>query len=422
MVLVGSVVFAGFTGNISTDFGVDLDSQTFGFDNTIELTSDVVISETLVDNAGEGDIWAEIAAELTFGFDFEDVGNEFDASADTDNDPAADGDSIVSNAEITSAKIASDDWYVSILGTMGAPNFATSAIDISSADEEAVDLAAGDYVGGNTGIEVGYMGYTLGFAGNRGLVADTNGLDFSVYHLYGALATPEFALADGISAAFGIAGVLSDDAAEQGGSVSAKVAYADDMMSVSVAADFLLGTGATAADLDFDIAAAIAVDPVTIDVYYASVDDGYSDDMTDYAYAAQDDILSVKAAGSVAGADITLTGKDLLNSTDLGLEVAYAVSDELSVAVNGGFVVDTEVIDFGADVTYTVDAYTATAGFGYNLDSKKFALNASVESSTLVDGATLSIAYIGADLTEEDATLEDDGDLGAITVGASISF
>ena len=59
MVLVGSVVFAGFTGNAEVSFGAGLDSGLWGFGNTVELTSDVVISETLVDNAGDGDIWAE---------------------------------------------------------------------------------------------------------------------------------------------------------------------------------------------------------------------------------------------------------------------------------------------------------------------------------------------------------------------------
>ena len=80
MVLVGSVAFAGFTGNAEVSFGSDLDVGTYGFTNTVELTSDLVLSETLVSNAGDGDIRAEITAELTFGFDFEDEANEFDSS------------------------------------------------------------------------------------------------------------------------------------------------------------------------------------------------------------------------------------------------------------------------------------------------------------------------------------------------------
>ncbi|MDX9939780.1 MAG: hypothetical protein RBT44_07490, partial [Sphaerochaetaceae bacterium] len=72
LVLVGSVAFAGFTGEAETSFGVNLQSGDYGFVNDALVTSDIVFFEQLVDNAGEGDIYAEIQAELTLAFDFED--------------------------------------------------------------------------------------------------------------------------------------------------------------------------------------------------------------------------------------------------------------------------------------------------------------------------------------------------------------
>src|SRR5690554_1776207 len=112
LVLVGSVAFAGFTGSASTEFGVSLDDGNFGFTNEQVVSVDLVILEALGEATGEGDIYADIAASFTFGIETDDdvagvVNGDFYADVDFDY-----------------AKIVGDNWFVGILGSMAAPNFA----------------------------------------------------------------------------------------------------------------------------------------------------------------------------------------------------------------------------------------------------------------------------------------------------------
>ncbi|MDD3366096.1 MAG: hypothetical protein PHS67_02400, partial [Sphaerochaetaceae bacterium] len=215
MVLVGSVAFAGFTGEASVSFGADLDTKFYGFDNATKVSAEVTIFELLVDKAGEGDIYAEISAELTFGFDFEDI-----YAAPT-------GD-----AEITSAKIRGNNWYVGILGAMKAPNFAKSAIDKDkTADKKYLDLNPADFVGKNAGVEVMYADYVFGLSIDDGL----NKIDGSIYNIFGSVKTPTYEFADGLTVAFGAAALLADTGKAASG--SAKVAYATDDYSASLATD-----------------------------------------------------------------------------------------------------------------------------------------------------------------------------------------
>lgn len=389
MVLVGSVAFAGFTGNAEVSFGSDLDVGTYGFTNTVELTSDLVLSETLVSNAGDGDIRAEITAELTFGFDFEDEANEFDSST-----------ALTGNVEITSAKIVGDDWYVGILGAMGAPNFAESAIDTEADgagddDGDALDLKPSNYVPANAGIEVGLAGYAFGLSLDRTL----NGLDGSIYNIFGSVTTPEFALADGITVALGASGLLSDG--NNSASASAKVAYADDMLSATVSTDMIIDGGLMA-----EVAVAAAYDAYTLDVYFATDDDAATFDSDDEdvvagggytAYTAVTNILSAKVGATVAGFDVTVTGKDLVNSQALSASAAYDVTEELNVGVNGGYTLGDSSWSVGGEATYTVDAYTLAADVTY-ASAGTLEVNASVESTTLVAGATLSLGYENGDI------------------------
>ncbi len=401
MVLVGSVAFAGFTGNAEVSFGADLDAGTYGFANAVELTSDIVISETLASVAGEGDIRAELAAELTFGFDFEDQANEDDAFADLD---------MVANAEITSAKIVGDDWYVAILGAMSAPNFAESAIDTeedSAGDDDAdpLDLNPTNYVVENAGVEVGIAGFAFGLSIDETL----NALDGSIYNIFGSVTTPEFDLADGMTVAFGAAGVLANTGKAASGSVS--VAYTSDDYSATLDADMIYDAGFMA-----EVAAMASFSGVTVDLYYATDDDAGtydSDDSAGYtAYTAITNILSAQVATTVEDFDITVTGKDLVNSQALSADVAYAVSEELSVGANGGYTLGDSSWSAGGEATYTVDAYTASADVTY-ASAGTLEVNASVESTTLVAGATLALSYENDDIL---------ANKGAITASATIEF
>ena len=336
LVLVGSVAFAGFTGNAEVTFVGDLDVGNYGFANAVELTSDIVISETLASVAGEGDIKAEIAAELTFGFDMEDVANETDASAN-----------LTGNIEITSAKIVGDGWSVGILGTAGAPNFAVSAIDTEAdgaGDDAAdpLDLKPSNYVGANAGITVGLGGYEFGLS----IDSTLNALDGSIYNVFGSVTTPEYALGDGLTATFGAAALLANTGSSASG--SAKVAYASDALSLTVASDMIYDN----ASLMAEVAVAATYDAVAFDLYYATDDDAATFDSDDEsattyapqasgytAYAATTNILSAKVATTVADVALSVTGKDLVNSQALSADVSYPVTAEATVGLNGGYTI-----------------------------------------------------------------------------------
>jgi hypothetical protein len=423
LVLVGSVAFAGFTGNAEVSFGADLDSGLWGFANGVEVTSDIVISETLVDNAGDGDIRAEITAELTFGFDFEDQGNENDAFADLE---------MVSNAEITSAKIIGDGWSVGILGAMGAPNFAVSALDSEADgagddDGDPLDLKPSNYVPANAGIEVGLAGYAFGLSIDN----TKNALDGSIYNIFGSVTTPEYALADGITVALGAAAYLEKTApttTNKAASASAKVAYADDMLSATLSTDMIFDGGLMA-----EVAVAAAYDAYTLDVYFATDDDAGafdSDDVAGFtAYTDVVNILSAKVGATVADLTVSLTGLDLVNQQDLTIAASYPVTDMLTVGADFGYVVSgasAEDWSVGLDATYTTDMYTLAGAVGFDSD-EVLSMSASVESTTLVPGATLSLAWEDADYINSGAAIGDGAgvstsELGVIVAKAVIAF
>ncbi len=403
MVLVGSLAFAGISGSASVDFGYDLDTSDYGFSNSDSVSVDVNIVEALGSAAGEGDIYADIAGTFTLDFSNADAGT-LNAS-----------DEVIVGFDLDHATVVGADWSVGITGVADAADWAVSALNSSDIAQGTNDLgyaiddastawtlSANDFLTTAAGVSVTYADYAVSF----GL---TGNADAGTYGMYGTLATPDFDLADGMTAAFAVAGSMTDTDKAAAGSV--KVAYADDMISADVAADMVYDAAFMA-----DIAAAIAYDMVSVDVYFAT--DAYCD-------GTAQGISNLLAAQAVVDLDpltVTVSGADIINDLDLGLTVAYVVSDELSVSVNGGYVVDGASIDFGADVTYTAADYTATAGFGYDVDSAKVALNASVESTTLIDGATLSLSYAGDDVTEVDAATEDNGNLGSITASVEIAF
>ncbi len=390
LVLVGSVAFAGFTGEAETSFGVNLQSGDYGFVNDALVTSDIVFFEQLVDNAGEGDIYAEIQAELTLAFDFEDLASGTDPHV-------AD---IAGNAEITSAKIIGDNWYVGILGAMAAPNFASSAIDTDNTpDEDALDLDPSDFVSnGEVGIEVMYADYTFGLSVPYG-GADNN-FKNGLFSLFGSVTTPDFELADGLTLAFGAAGLLEDN--NKAVSASAKGTYTMEEVTASVAADVAYDN-----TLKAEVAVNAVIDPVTLDVYYAT-----EDDATTSAYTATTHILSVKAAFAVDKFDIEVTGKDLVNSQALGASVDFAATEEISVNVNGGYTLSSGAWYAGAGATYTAEKYVASADATY-ASAGTVEVNASVESDVLVAGATLSLGYETADILT---------DAGKITAAVNIAF
>jgi hypothetical protein len=417
LVLVGSVAFAGFTGSANVDFAYDLDSTDYGFENGTSASIDVKLFEAIGATKGEGDIYADIEASLTFSFSNADEG-DLDAAgapfAFTLNDSNEELIPLYVTFSFDHAKIVGENWSVGILGVLDAPNFATSAIDsigvadsandwgyLVENDDVYADLDASEILSTTDGIEVMYMDYTLGF----GL---TGNVDAGTYNIYGALTTPEFDLADGLKVSFGAAGFMSDT--DKAASASAKAAFATDDYSASVAADMVYDNE----EIDADVALAAAYDIYTFDAYYAT------QAMYDGAFAAPavENLLSAEVGFTVDVFTITLTGLDLINAQDLSASVAWAVNDALTVTVDGGYVIDAETMSFGGLVKYVADAYTATAEVDVTIDAAGDAdleLDFDVETTTLIDGATLYAGYYAENMLTLD-------NLGKITVGVEIEF
>ncbi|MGE0073884.1 MAG: hypothetical protein AB7S52_01505 [Sphaerochaetaceae bacterium] len=419
LVLVGSVAFAGFTGSATTEFGVNLENAQYGFANDPSVSIDVALMEALGTAVGEGDIYADIEASLKFSFSNADEGDLGVGTGTYTGVLLQDEDEALVMLQATfdfdHATIIGENWSVGILGALGAPNFASSAIDEweepapttndwgYSVDEVTywADLEPGELFSDEPGLEIGYMGYTIG-------IGATGDADDGTYSFYGALATPEYDLADGLKVSFGAAGLFSDF--NNAASGSAKIAFATDDYSASVAGDMIYDNE----EIDADVAVAAAYGIISFDAYFAtqSMFDGL------LTLSVIENLLSAQVVVDLDPMTVTVTGLDLVNAQDLSASVAYAVNESLSVELGAGYVIDTEDVSVSADLTYTVDMYKAyiESDYGYNLNTEVDSLELVIgaESTTLVAGATLYGEW-------ESNNILDEG-YGAITFGVEIAF
>ena len=399
LALVGGALFASFTGSAGVTFGVNLDDETYGFGNPTLLEADVTFQERLVDKAGEGDIYAEIQAELALSFALGDEeANPFEGEAD----------GFVANVEITSAKIIGDNWYVGILGALGAPNFAKTAIELN-ADTGAslLNLMADGMTA--PGVEVGFAGYSFGL-GIDGKYKEGE----ETYKVLVAARTPEYEIADGVTAKAGAAVFLNDG--DFKGAVSLAGGFAKDDLDISLATDLLMDkTGAADLKFDAEVALAATYDFLTADVYFATKAMAAADQTAPPSYV-DPNILSVKLGAVIEGFNITVKGLDLVNQQDLSASVSYAINDAFTVAVRGGYNIKNEEWKAGAGVEYTHDMFTASLDADLNGtdEVKGLELGATIKSTTLVDGAILSLGYANANILADKK--------GAITAKAVIEF
>ena len=233
---------------------------------------------------------------------------------------------------------------------------------------------------------------------------------------------------------------------------SAKVGYATDNLSVAVAADY----DAVKYNKDdntiisyFDASANVKFAPVTVDAYYGL--NGYNAKMLDNApakYKTLAHTLSAQVATDLAAFDlpvkVTVWGKDILNTMDYGAKAEVTI-DAIKLSVNGGYVIDPLYVKkfldqnvgkyyLGADVEYTNDLFTAKAGVGFNSyvgkdvkDAAQLILSASVESSAIIPGATLKLAYGAAKdpqnlLKDQITLLQPAQNLGKVEATCTIKF
>ena len=436
--LAASTVFAGFSGNAKVAFGYDTTSKVYGFKNSTSVDVNVDLVTAEADKKAEGDVYAGIKASIAVK-----LGNnkKDDANVKIWNEDNKYKLGIGAFVDFAEAYVAGDGWKVSILGTVGAPDYAKSAIDTKKSDVK--DIFGNAYDTKNVAVSYkvaankapGVTAEVKGFKASLGLLGDANDSKKLNYNAF--VETPAFAFADGaVSAQF--AAIASGKEADTSATpakaaydalgASAKASYENDTFKASFGTDF----GAKKERVDgakfvfgLDAAANFVVDPVTFNVYYKNEDFSKSDKTAH--------LLSANAIVDLKAFDVpvafTFTGKDLVNKQDLSVKAAFNITEELSADATVGYVIKDKKVSTKANVAYAADAFTAKAGVAYStvIETEKSVLSAtaSVSSSAIIPGATLALEY-GTDSADNDMNfLKDQAtaqNFGAITASCKISF
>jgi len=259
--------------------------------------------------------------------------------------------------------------------------------------------------------------------------------------VYASAETKSYEIAEGmtVQAAANLLLVGKDSKPVVG--AAAKYAFAADKLSVGVAADFQFDADNEVVALDAKADA--KYDIVSGAVYFGS--DKLGKNGAKYIIEAKvgADIpvaenVTIKVAGEVDDLNVALKEEALKSATytaSVGTTVdkitanasfAYnAVIDKVSAGK-----VEIKGMKIAGDVTYKAEMLTAKAGISVGM--KKNAADetvlynvkpsASISSTTIVEGAELSLGYAGANLLAEDYKAADSYSKGSITAGAKISF
>lgn len=405
--LVASTAFAGFSGKASLSLGYNTETEAYGFSNGKEFSVDLDVASETAEAVGEGKVFAGVKATLSL------------KAADIIGTNAVafvkDGASDVGLGFIISLKeayVAGQDWKISITGTQNGPDFAKSAIDLVL-DDDGKDafgnqpdawwnrnykpMSYAVSVNKAPGVTATYKDWSVAAGFNGGKAdAETGAPDFFNYHV--SAISPEVAVAEGISVkvgavASGIKNKTVDDEYVESKNfdafgASAQVAYAAEAFSAKVAGDFGMKKTVGTDDFkaDFDVAANIAYSPVAVDVYFSRV--------------SEVNYLSAQVSGAYKGISGDIYAQDILaESKDItiGADAEFALD---AVTVGAGFwmTTDSKKMEVSGNVEYAAEKFTAKAGAVYGTqidveDSSYLRLNASVESSAIIPGATISLGY-----------------------------
>ena len=404
--LVASTAFAGFSGKAKLSLGYNTESESYGFSNGQEFSVDLDVASETAEAKGEGEVFAGVKATLSL------------KAADIIGEKPAifvkSGAADVGFGLFLSLKeayVAGQDWKVSITGTQNGPDFAKSAIDV--VEDYGKDAfgnqpekwwnkiyKAKSYavsVNKAPGITATSKDWSVAAGFNGGKAdAETGAPDFFNYHV--SAISPEVAVAEGISVkvgavASGIKNKTVDDEYVESKNfdafgASAQVAYAAEAFSAKVAGDFGMKKTVGTDDFkaDFDVAANVAYAPVAVDVYFSRV--------------KEVNYLSAQVSGAYEGISGDIYAKNILaenKDIKIGADAEYAVD---AVTVGAGFwmTTDSKKMEVSGNVEYAAEKFTAKAGAVYGTqidvkDSSYLYLNASVESSTIIPGAKISLGY-----------------------------
>ena len=465
-VLAAGTTFAAFSGEASLGFGGNLDTGKFGFiDQAAKVKVDVDLATASAEEIAEGEVYASIKATLAIK-----AYSGEKAFAENEGYPLNSKAVIGILADITEAKVAGENWYVSILGLDDAPNYAKSfqtytvegGIDKWGFERDDFKENYSNDVPFDkaTGVQIGLYDYKIGF----GLVGDystqdtwkfTDGLKVAV-----SAETPEYDF-NGVKLQAGTAYSFVDGS-RNALDLSAKVGYVLDALSTSAATDLVFDFSGEKVKVDADVAFSLAYDFISADVYYGSnavtgktpktpTTDPANFNKYDKSWSK--DMLSAQIKTDLNSFNVpvslTVAVKDMLAKQDISASVETKPVDGLKVTVNGGYVIDSEgrtadgaIIEDGNGRTlygkwsaglsgeYEMDIFKVAAGVSLEQKIKNgekvvIGGNASIESSALVPGATLKLAWAGDDITKANDTAydkEDNGDRGKITASCKITF
>ena len=419
--LVATSAFAAFSGEASVSFGYDTTSKAWGFANGKSLSVSVDIASEAAEKIAEGDIYAGIKASMEVGI----KPNHGDKAIYNDG-PASD---LGIWAKVSEAYVTNGEWKVSILGSVGAPDYAKSAIDFSySQAKDAFGVAYGPYAVATAksyklptvaqkGVTATMAGYKVGL----GLVGKADDVAFNVF-----AETAEYEVAEGakVQAAAIVANGTKKvgdktvaDTDKIGVGASVKASYATDAVTVKAAADLGVENVNNDAVVNFDTAVAVAVEPVTADVYFSKVAD------KNYLSAQVAADLEV-VSGDVYVLDIL--GDDIR----VGADVKYPATEEITVSANVEMTTESQDLSVSANVKYAAEKFTAKCGVAYGMNLKAegaevLSATASIETKAVIPGATLSLSY-GKDSAGNTmnflADKADAQNFGAVTAKCKIAF
>ena len=443
--LVASTAFAGFSGKAKLSLGYNTETKSYGFSNGQEFSVDLDVASETAEAKGEGEVFAGVKATLSLK-----------AADRIGKDPAIFVKSSAADVgfglflSLKEAYVAGQDWKVSITGTQNGPDFAKSAIDVVvdygkdafgnqpekwwNKTYKAKSYAVS--VNKAPGITATYKDWSVAAGFNGGKAdADTHAPDFFNYHV--SAISPEVAVAEGISVKIGavasgiknaikkttVAGqeIKAYDASlnYDAFGASVQVSYAAEAFSAKVAGDFGMKKTVGTDDFkaDFDVAANVAYAPVAVDVYFSRV--------------KEVNYLSAQVSGAYEGISGDIYAQNILaenKNIKIGADAEYTVD---AVTVGAGFwmTTDSKKMEVSGNVEYAAEKFTAKAGAVYGTqidveDSSYLRLNASVESSAIIPGATISLGYgpntNGA--TGDKTTNLLDEKYGSVTAQCAIAF
>ena len=398
-----SVFAVTFTGDAALNLGYNFDSEDYGFknENGTELKFGFELGSGNGESAGEKDLRAEIAGEFKVEF------KEKKYTSDKDSFEGV----TISTLKLTKANILYKDLVtVGILDAGESVNYAASYY-LNDDDEPLSDVIVG--LKGVHGFTVKAFGVTggFGFEGNAG---------GETYSVLAHAALDDKTVAEGLTVAAGAAALLKND--KNTFNANAKVAYAKDLLATSVAVDFQVEEE----NVKLESALNAKYDFVSFDLYYYTIDK-FENNNLDAKLAATKTIDIVTLTGSFEGTNIADVAKGTYAYYDHEFKPALEASvvvDAFTFGAKASYGIIAELLETEASIQYKNELLTAKVALNVNTEfdveeSTQLYFSASVGSTALIDGATVSLAYAPAKDADKKVVTNF---LKAITASCKIEF